>query len=100
MSDKTYFSQTRTSFSMILRLFCWMLLACMKCDFQPNGIFNILKIHTYIHVIPHFQGMSFYFRVKKIYLEKKHMIEKNVSIVTECAPRESIYNSDPMKINK
>ena len=42
-----------------------MLLASMKCDFQPNGVFNILKIHTYIHVIPHVQGMSFYFRVKK-----------------------------------
>ena len=48
-----------------LRLVCRMLLAGMKCDFQPNEIFNILKIHTYIHVIPHFQGMSFYFRVKK-----------------------------------
>jgi len=52
---------------MILRLFCWM-----KCDFQPNGIFNLLKIHTYIHVIPHFQGMSFYFRVKKKKFEKNY----------------------------
>ena len=56
---------------MILRLFCCMLLACMKCDFQSNGIFNILKINTYIHVIPHFQCISFYFRVNKMKSLKK-----------------------------
>ena len=60
---------------MILRLFCWMLLACLKCDFQPNGIFNLLKIHTYIHVISHFQGMSFYFRVnKKVEILKNNLV--------------------------
>ena len=42
----------------------------MKFDLQPNGFFSILKMHTYIHVIPHFQGMSFYFRVKKKSLKK------------------------------
>ena len=33
-----------------------MLLACMQCDFQSNGIFNILIIKTYIYVKPHFQS--------------------------------------------
>ena len=54
----------------------------MKCDLQPNEIFNILKIHTYIYVIPHLQGTSFYFRIKKKKFDKKnswgkkHMIGK------------------------
>ena len=39
--------------------------SCMQCDFHFDGIFNILRIHTYIYVIPYFQGMSFTFNVKK-----------------------------------
>lgn len=63
---------------MILRLFCRMLLACMKYDFQPNGILIILKIHTYSHVIPHFQGLSFYFRVKtKKFEQNLNSLRKN-----------------------
>ena len=62
-------------------IFCWMLLACMQCNFEPNGIFNILKIHTCVYVIPHFQGISFTFKVKKslkykIVEEKSHIMKK------------------------
>ena len=48
----------------------------MQCDFHFNGILNILKIHTYNYVIPHFQGMSFTFNVKKSFKIYK-IVDKN-----------------------
>ena len=49
----------------------------MQCDFHFNGIFNILIIHTYIYVIPHFQGMSFTFNVKKKSKKIYKTVEEN-----------------------
>ena len=83
-----------------------MLLACMQCDFHFNGIFNILIIHTYIYVIPHFQGMSFTFNVKKslkiykIVEENSHDMKKTILTPKIRATRDSIYNSEPMKISE
>ena len=74
-----------------------MLLACMQCDFHFNGIFNILIIHTYIYVIPHFQGMSFTFNVKKKVkkyikqLNKTHIIWKNDFIACAARARGKVY---------
>ena len=47
----------------------------MQGDFHCNGIFNLFKINTYIYAIPHFQGMSFTFSVKKIKIDK--IVEEN-----------------------
>ena len=41
------------------------------------GFSTYLKIHTYIYVIPHFQGMSFTFNVKKKSLKIHNIIEEN-----------------------
>ena len=63
--SKKLFQSFSDSFSWFWDIFCWMLLTCMQCDFHFNGIFNILRIHTFTFVILHFQDMSFTFNVKK-----------------------------------
>ena len=94
---KKLFQSFSDSFGWFWYIFCWMLLACMQCDFHFNGIFNILIIHTYIYVIPHFQGMSFTFNVKKKVkkyikqLNKTHIIWKNDFIACAARARGKVY---------